>query len=244
MRVIANMVTKNEADRYLDSCLTNLNQYVDDIFIYDDKSEDDTVALAEHYDAHVLVRDDRTPSFREAEGFFRYRGWMSMVEATGIRYGDWVLNIDADEFIVDNLQALLLQAEDELSTAVNFKIHEIWSLNPFLKRVDGFWDTITGVRLVRYDSNQDQHFRHTGMASGSIPQYGFARVLDAVEKRCCILHCGYADSDDKKVKYDFYSSKTENGHNNKHIQSIMFPGQLTHVGVGNVPKIWRGNRSL
>ena len=59
MRIIASMVLKNEADRYLRAMLQHNHVWWDDLFVYDDQSTDNSVEIAMEYTDHVVIRVDR-----------------------------------------------------------------------------------------------------------------------------------------------------------------------------------------
>lgn len=242
MRILWTLVTKNEVPRYLESCLAHLLKITspDNVFLYDDQSTDGTLDLASHILPHVMVRPDGVPTFREAEGSMREHAWTSMIDKLKPEQGDWIFSIDADEFFLGSPEKAVAKAEELECLSMNFKIHEIWKINPIMKRVDGFWDTITGTRAIQYFPNANQQFASSGMGCGSVPQYGLiAPVRFNVP---CILHYGYASPEDVQPKYDFYTSKFDNGHSSPHIESIIGTPNLLEW-VGERPVVWRGKKT-
>lgn len=87
-RVTLCMIARNE-ERFLDECLTRVKDAVDEIVIVDTGSTDRTVEIAERHGAKVLHRawDD---DFAAPRNF-------GLQHATG----DWILVLDADEFVQD-----------------------------------------------------------------------------------------------------------------------------------------------
>lgn len=244
MRLIANMVIRNEADRYLQSCLEWLRPQVDEIFVGDDRSTDDSVNIALGAGATVYTRGLDETSFLKAEGAFRSLCWQRMIEVFNPGAGDWIVGVDADEFTVGrNLRELAAEAQRNQYVSINVRIPEIFALNPLSERIDGYWGTITGTRLMGFNPSAPQDFRHNRMGSGVFPAYAYEGKNWNERKECGIrmLHMGYANLEDRKSKYERYTSIIANGHADKHIRSIMEPPRLL-LWEGEVPEVWRGVR--
>lgn len=90
------LITKNEAES-IPRCLRSVD-FADDLVVVDSGSEDDTVALCEQHGARVVVTD--WPGFGPQKQ-----------RALDLARGDWVLSIDADEWLSpalrDEIQTLL-----------------------------------------------------------------------------------------------------------------------------------------
>lgn len=232
------MVTKDEAGRYLDSCLSNLSIHVDDIVIYDDDSVDATQDIALAHNVTYIRRNGRGASFVEEEGTFRSQAWKALGETISVSTGDWVLAIDADEFLVGDVVGAAQILENGGWSCGTIRFHEIWEIGePHKRRIDGYWNNILNVRLARYQSNSAQLFSKRGMGCGSVPKYALALPADTplpVE----ILHFGYAVQEDREKKYQFYSN-LKHGHNNAHIESILKHPKLEEIEFDG-PQVWRG----
>lgn len=246
MNVYGMMVTRNEADRYLESCLTWLDKALDGLFIFDDQSTDETVDIAKAFDATVVVRADDCPSFLTAEGAFRERAWSAMLDTFTPSDGDWIVAVDADEFPIPRtrIRDTCKEAQRRGFESIDVRIPEIFCMNPVAKRIDGYWDTITGTRLLRYNESASQTFRWSGMASGSLPEYAYvcANYNDRFGAGPALkfLHYGYACQQDRKAKYERYSRLSE-GHSTPHIASIVQPPRLEPLSL-DAPNVWRGRR--
>lgn len=240
--IIASMVLRNEADRYLASCLEWNSQWWDKLFVYDDQSTDATREICSEYTDIVISRPDDVPSFMEDEGRYRSTAWATMIDACDLSEGDWVFSLDADEFLVGALsggehdlkQGLLAAAEiceSEGHNSWNIRIPEVWDVTDNLKlRVDGFWNTMALPRFTRVKSEWE--FRNKKMGCGSTPTYSYRNMFKGEFMK--LLHFGYARIQDRQARSDRYLSLVNHGHNPKHINSIL--SSPTYVDwIGQVP---------
>ena len=90
------MIVKNE-EEFLANCLESVRNVVDEMIIVDTGSTDGTVDIARRYNAKVYFHEWQN-SFSEARNF-----------ALQFVTGDWVLQLDADEELVQEDIPLLLQ---------------------------------------------------------------------------------------------------------------------------------------
>lgn len=231
VKIVAMMVVKNEADRYLSECLRWTKTFVDDIYIYDDQSTDDTIGVATLCGVWNTVRPKGVPSFLEHEGKFRQAAWDWMCEKADIQRGDWVFALDADEFYVDargerdGLELdIAASTEDD---AIHFEIPEIFAESPdaLFQRVDGWWGSIQGTRLVRWNPNE--RFQERKLGCGSVP-----RPHRGIMSHGYILHFGYLRQKDRLEKHQRYTAHL--GHGNDHVKSILYPPTL-EVWEGPLP---------
>ncbi len=89
------VIAKNEEER-IRFCLQSV-QFADEIIVLDSGSTDHTIAIAKEYTSLVFSTD------WQGYGIQKQRA----LEKAG---GDWVLNLDADEFLSEELQAEIKQA--------------------------------------------------------------------------------------------------------------------------------------
>lgn len=95
MKLSACLVIRNE-DKYLERCLSSIYNLVDEIIvIHDGPCDDNSLLIARKYKASVYVR----PFIGEAE----YHRPYSYQKARG----DWILQIDADEFLPKNSKKII-----------------------------------------------------------------------------------------------------------------------------------------
>lgn len=84
------VIAKNEADN-IERCLQSVVSWVDEIIVLDSGSTDDTVQISKRYTDKVYETD--------------WQGYgIQKQRALSLATGDWVLNLDADEFIPSTLR--------------------------------------------------------------------------------------------------------------------------------------------
>lgn len=210
--LIGHIVTRNEADRYLRNVITALQRCTDHILIYDDQSMDGSPDIADDLGCEVHVRPDHAPAFLDHEAEFRQAAW----EAMGIRTGDWIISIDADEFLTGDVRDLCS------GLTKSFKVREVFdnSTGTPMVRVDGYWDQITAARLCEWTSESE--FVNRKMGCGSLPEAAMAKIEQVDQPE--IVHFGYAAARDRESKYQRYVG--DRNHNPKHVASILQPGDL------------------
>lgn len=89
------VIAKNEAAN-IRRCLESV-RWADDIVVMDSGSDDDTVAIAREYTSHVFETDWQGFGIQKQRALSHARG-------------DWVLNLDADEFVSDTLRQAIQSA--------------------------------------------------------------------------------------------------------------------------------------
>lgn len=252
MRVLGSLVMRNEAARWLDCCLAWNVPLVNAFFVYDDQSTDDSVKVAQARGCVVSQRPDGVPPLLVHEGRFREAAWRAFEEAMNPAEGDWVLAIDADEFVAstqDESEAVYWacrDATDDGAIGLRLTIPEVFAVQgspaaeEFLTRpevrVDGMWASIAGVRLFEWQP--DGHFPDRALASGSAPSYVAEGAINAIEG-LWLLHYGYAHPGDRQEKYQRYVARP--GHAVAHVASIVEEPVLQLWG-GPYTNVYRGVR--
>jgi len=248
MTIIASFVLRNEADRYLESCLEWNSQWWDRLFVYDDQSTDDTRDICGQYTDTIISRPDDVPSFMEHEGRYRSAAWAAMIDCCNPSEDDWIFAVDADEFLVGAEEGVDLRAEVRCATvgatmhgasSVELAIPDVWAPETRIRktgiRTDGFWGGMSRPELIRF--NPIWEFRPKSMGCGSGPTYSFQAPFRT--ERLSLLHYGHAAPADRQERYDRYMSLPDHGHNPKHIASIV-KGATLDEWSGQVPTVWRG----
>lgn len=217
MALIANLVCRNEADRYLKQVLDDLLLYVDDIVVTDDCSTDNTVEIVKDYTNHVYSTDE--PLFCVNEGQLRQEAWRNLDNHAV--YGDWILCIDADEIVYSTKQPIAELIQTTKYDVLALEFINMW--NPTHYRVDKAWKPMLCTKLFRYMKNG--RIRDRVLACGSEPTYVEKSIQMnrwMKDSGLKIQHLGYMRDEDKKTKYDRYM-KIDGGkfHSGAHLKSIM-----------------------
>lgn len=223
------MVVRNEADRYLAATVSWLSGIVDKLLVFDDQSTDDSAEIARQGGAIVKFRPYDFPSFLDNESLFRQEAWMTLGRFFDPTEDDWVLCVDADEFLIGHtgadarvpVLACIDLAISEGADVVDFPVAEVFDMldeRP-LVRTDGEWDKIRAARLCRWHNRPV--FANTKLAGGSLPMRAAAspplRVNDPV-----LLHAGYRRFEDRQIKHRRYTEHL--GHGGAHVDSILKVG--------------------
>ena len=104
------IISKNEEDRIV-PCFESLKGFADEIILFDSGSTDRTVEIARQYTDKVWVTDDWP-----GDGFQKARAFEKCS-------CDWVLIIDADEYLDDDMKAeITKQLSDPKLQEVAFKL--------------------------------------------------------------------------------------------------------------------------
>ncbi len=242
MRIFGHVCVKDEAERYLAESLAWHLEFLDDVHVFDDRSTDDTADIAREAGAVVSVRPDRAPSFLTHEGNFRQAAWKDFQSTMEVTFDDWVLAFDADEFLVspneperESLERLVQMSRVEKAISWKIRVDEIFAFDHGqpMKRTDGFWGTIFGIRFFKYRAVSQ--FANRKMGCGSAPTYALQDPADATRMPTGIMHYGYARAEDQQAKHDLYSHVLHNGHSSAHIQSILKEPTLVPITHGKVP---------
>lgn len=243
MRVIGVVPVKNEADNWLDACLAWTENYLDDLFVYDDQSDDDSLGVALKYTPHVVRRADSEPSFLEHEGQFRQNAWNHMERSLEPEHGDWVLSFDADEFLVggfdhkirERVVSLIEMAEDLKYDCVEIARPEVWQHDTKLMvRVDRDWQGRSN-RFAFWKPGLK--FKDKKIACGSLPAE-YKKPMGMVHL-VSLMHFAYSTPETRQAHYDRYTAMKNHGHSEKHIQSILEKPTLVE-SQAPAPKIWKG----
>jgi glycosyltransferase involved in cell wall biosynthesis len=230
-KIIAQMVGRNEANKYLPEVLERLKSQVDEIVFTDDCSDDNTAELASKY---ANVYKTPKPMFTTHEGRLRRYAWLNLENHA--TEGDWIIAIDCDEMLYDSsditktdIRQILNSSEKDV---VNVRFYHMWNDTQY--RVDKLWAPNNSSRIFRFMSGA--MFRDRALACGSEPTY----VTDLINQRnyfvnsnLIMQHLGYIKDEDKQSKYERYST-LDGGefHALNHINSITDPNPVL-INWGN-----------
>jgi glycosyltransferase involved in cell wall biosynthesis len=215
--IIAQMVGKNEASRFLEPVLQRLSSQLEKIIFTDDCSDDNTAEIASKY-AEVFTTDKTM--FTESEGNLRSNAWKNLEKFA--KEGDWIVAIDCDEMLYSTKEQ---EIRDVLNQSpfdvVNVRFYHMWNETQY--RVDKLWAPNNSSRIFRYRSGGE--FFDKKLACGSEPTYvvSWLRTRNYwVHSNLIMQHLGYIKDEDKKSKYERYMTLDQGEfHNIKHIESII-----------------------
>jgi glycosyltransferase involved in cell wall biosynthesis len=125
MSVSVIVITKNEADA-IERCLRSVD-WADEVIVLDSGSSDQTVELSQELGARVSVTTD-WPGFGPQKN-------RALERATG----DWVLSLDADEWVTPELRDEILNVISRADGAVAFRVPRMSSFCGRFMRHSGWW---------------------------------------------------------------------------------------------------------
>ncbi|RCW49538.1 glycosyltransferase [Paenibacillus prosopidis] len=220
-RVTAYMQVRNEADRYLETVLRDLSEYVDDIVIVDDASTDGTVKLCRSFPkVKRLVELTESHFGREAE--LKVLLWKAACEDQP----DWLLAVDADELFEDRMKQEIrsLVDQDRYDWAA-FRMYDFWGSTTHY-REDDLWQLHKRhtTALVRYlpgyyyfYPSMNHHVPRVPLSYNALPGH-----LSDIR----IKHYGWAgNEEERRCKYLRYREHDPKGQwgNELQYQSILDP---------------------
>lgn len=215
--IIAQMVGRNESERYLEEVLDRLSKQVDLIIFTDDCSTDNTKEIAANY-AEVFQTPE--PLFTSHEGKLRAFAWAQLDRFANV--GDWVVAIDCDEKLYHvNDKPIKEVLDSSPYDVVNVRFYHMWNETQY--RVDKLWTPNNSSRIFRYVENGG--FANKELACGSEPTYVLNWLRSSnywVNSGLVMQHLGYIRDEDKYAKYERYS-QIDGGkfHQGDHIKSII-----------------------
>lgn len=217
MALIAQMVVRNEANRFLVRVLDDLLSYVDEIVVTDDCSTDDTFQICSDYTDFIYKTEENL--FVTNEGLLRQVALDNL--ANHAKTGDWILAIDADEIVWPTVLPIKELIKTVKYDVFGLEFVNMWSETHY--RVDKFWAPITCTKLYRY--MKGGKIKDRLLACGSEPTYveESMRMGRWMKHSGLVLqHLGYVRDKDKKAKYSRYQ-EIDGGryHSGEHLQSIL-----------------------
>ena len=153
MKLSVVLATFNE-EKNIDQCLQSVKGLADEIVVMDGFSTDRTRAIALSYKAHVTKIKNQPNNFH------------SMKQAAIDKAkGEWILQLDADEFLSDELRSEIKNTiNKENNTFVGYAIpRKNWFLGKFLTKGGAYPDPV--IRLFKKNNG---HFLYQDMIKNSI----------------------------------------------------------------------------
>ena len=194
---------RNEINHWLPSVLNAWTSFADTVIILDDNSNDGTYEyLQKQPKVQLFQREDKTPMWGQ-EVIARQELWRLAVQSKA----DWIMIADGDMVPACDPSILFTGVEPD---AVAFLLYDLWSINPYRFRYDGFWQAHNAFRIwaVRNPGPGFEdawpargihcgHFPHNLPVNRALyapPEYG-------------LLHLAYSDEESRQRKLEQYMSK-------------------------------------
>ncbi len=219
MRLVASMMVKDELSRYLPLAVGHLLTYVDEIRVLDDGSTDGTLRWLQGRKG-VEVLTNPGPSFFEHEGLAR----QNLFEWTLQGQPDYVLAIDADEFVI-NPEYLRVAAEEKRDV-YTLSLIEAWAISDrgIDFRVDGLWGP-RKIPIFYSTPRQARNWKISAkqLACGREPVQVIQRARRATPTGCTVVHFGWTNEAERVLRAQrYYDHDNGKFHQNRHLQSILW----------------------
>lgn len=200
------MIVHNEEKRYLREVLLDASKYADNFVIIDDASTDNTVQLCKEVlkDKNYRIIHNKTSMFSN-EYKLRKKQWNETIKNNP----DWILFLDADEILENKFKKTkkYLMENNDVDLYC-FRVFDMWNKKEY--REDNLWVNNTYHRfLMRYQPKYKYKFNKKKQHCGRMP----ANVLDLqyVESDIRVKHYGWANEEDRKMKYKRYRKLDPDG---------------------------------
>jgi glycosyltransferase involved in cell wall biosynthesis len=225
MKLVASAIVRNEANRYLEPWLDHLLTFCDEVRLLDDNSSDATPEIAAGY-PKVRTRQNTDSAFFVHEADARN----ALLRWTAEAQPDYVLSIDADEFIGDTaaLQAAMRFGE-RAEPVYSLTMREVWKINDeqIGLRVDGQWGDRRCPLLWRAPARlQGNRWRipRRKLACGREPQA--VRGQRGFDTGIGIYHFGWTRASERERRAErYFEHDGGRFHAAAHLQSILWPDE-------------------
>ena len=206
-KVVLSMVVKNESKNYLEMVLKDVKEYVDEVLIIDDASEDNTVEICEKVlkdFPHKIIKNEF--SLFHTEYKLRMKQWRETLKLNP----GWILFLDADEVFENKMKTsikyLIENSEVDLYC---FPWYDMWDEKHY--RSDELWQGHNNYMpvLLRYQPKFKYKFRKTNQHCGRLPKNVY--YLNYVNSNIRIKHYGWSREADRLRKYDRYMKLDSDG---------------------------------
>jgi glycosyltransferase involved in cell wall biosynthesis len=181
MKISASLIVKNESS-HIKTALDSIYG-VDEIVIVDTGSKDDTVDIAKGYTDKVL----HGPEYEWQDNFAFHRN-----QSLSLCTGDWVLIIDADEYLepggIEKLRKAIEVAESSGHTGISFDTKSAtgsdrhWSIRAFKRLENISWMGAAHNYLVNVKTMQSDIVHYYGYSKAH--ELDPDRTLRILEKYC------------------------------------------------------------
>jgi glycosyltransferase involved in cell wall biosynthesis len=242
VNIVGMMRIKNEG-RWIDKVLRSMMPVCERIYILDDHSTDDTVAICRRF-SHVTLWESEFDGLQET----RDKNWLLSKIEERVPAGTWVIAIDGDEEIAPGGAEIIRRIAEDANApnALRFHVQYLWD-SESQWRTDGIYRDFHRPSMFRLIHGQRFHSAvGGGFHCGNVPDSG-----GAPRTAIRLLHYGYLHREDRVRKWDFYNTHDPRNHNEGY--DPRFPERRTypHIVQGDVPEVpanatlrWAGPISL
>lgn len=199
------IITRNES-QHIARCLASV-AWADEIIVLDSGSTDDTVAICKQFTDQVLVTD--WPGFGPQKQ-----------RALEKARNEWVLSIDADEIVTDELKAEIQQAMLESTHIQGFEIPRLSSYCGRQIKHGGWWPDYV-LRLFRRSGG---HFTDDVVHERILINGKVQHLVNP------ILHEAFVDPEEVLHKINSYSSLGAH--------KLMNQGKKSSLGLAIAKGVW------
>ncbi len=205
MRISAIIITKN-AGTMIRRCLESV-AWADETIVVDSGSTDDTTDICRELGVHLIVTDD-WPGFGPQKQ-----------RALDLATGDWVISLDADEWITPELREEMRAVMADPAAAQAYAVPRSSSFCGRIMKHSGWWPDYV-VRLFRRDT---AHFSDDAVHERVVPT-GTVRKL-----RQPLMHEAVRTMEQMLTKVNLYSSASANMSRERGQRASLFTA-LIHGG--------------
>ena len=179
------LIVKDEEEA-LAACLKKL-QWVDEIIVLDSGSTDNTREVARQFTSHVYVAD-------EWQGFGVQRQ-----RAQARASGDWILMVDADEHVTDELRREIQQVVKENDQSKVYEVPRLsWCFGGFIRHSGWYPDYV-----IRLYPGQVAHYGPERVHE----KLTYGQAVEVTRLKGDLLHYTYRDLEHYLVKSAQYAKE-------------------------------------
>lgn len=200
-KITLSMIVKNEEGRYFQEMLQSLRGHIDAAVIIDDGSTDHTIEICKDslggIPLHIV---ENQKSMFANESSLRQKQWNETIKTNP----DWILNLDADEFLEDGFwnhaQEMMDNKDYDLYA---FRLFDMWNKTQY--REDQYWNAHSIYRpfMIRYQPDFPYKWDDIPQHCGRFPMNILLQPIKNLQFR--IKHFGWATHADRLNKKERYA---------------------------------------
>ena len=220
VKLVASMVVRNELSRYLELSVEHLLSFCDEIRVIDDNSDDGTFEYLRKQERVLVARND-------GAAFMSYESQVRnlLLDWTMDAQPDYVLSIDADEFVADPY--VVKECAERYGRPVyTLDMIEVWEANQLNLsiRQDGAWGPRLCPILWQAPTRLTNEWRipNRKLACGREPER--VRRTPFRKSGTSVLHWGWTNQAERVARAERYFEHDRGRfHRDTHLQSILWP---------------------